>query len=144
MAKTTKGPRARIPDYYEQDRLLRAPFPQFKRTEWKGRKAWVGQLQPDPGSRTYTVVVEYRGPKPPHVHVIGPQLPNRKHVYAGGNLCLYYQKEPGARWECDSLIARTIIPWTASWLHFHELYLETGVWFGPEIEHGATEKKEAS
>lgn len=144
MSKRTKGPRTRVPDYYEQDRVIRLRFPQFRRTNWKGHKAWVGELSPDPGSTVYTILIVYRGPKSPRVHVLSPPLRSRKHVFKEGHLCIYHHKEPGARWESDSVIAMTIIPWTASWLHFHELYLETGYWLGPEVEHGSIEKKEAS
>jgi hypothetical protein len=47
------------------------------------------------------------------------------------------------RWEADSKIAETIIPWTAAWLHFYELYLETGVWRGPQARHGSQPKVDA-
>lgn len=144
LTMIAKGPRTRIPDFYEQDRVMRLLFPQFKRMTRKGHKGWVGQFQPNPGGSAYTVAVEYRGPKPPYVFVLDPPLEDGKHRFKRGNLCLYYHKEPGARWECNSVIALTIMPWTASWLHFHELYLETGIWFGPEIEHGESQNKEAS
>lgn len=29
------------------------------------------------------------------------------------------------------LIAKTILPWTALWLYYYELWLDTGKWLGP-------------
>jgi hypothetical protein len=29
------------------------------------------------------------------------------------------------------LIATTLIPWTALWLYYYELWLDTGKWLGP-------------
>jgi hypothetical protein len=29
------------------------------------------------------------------------------------------------------LIATTILPWTALWLYYYELWLDTGKWLGP-------------
>lgn len=145
MTKQVKGPRTRIPDYYEQDRIMRSSFPQFRRSTFKDRKAWRGVMAPDPGSTTYEILVEYRGPRAPRVYVLSPELGRCKHRYKEGHLCLFYPRDPGRRWEQDSIVALTILPWTASWLHFHELYLETGEWLGPEVEHlTPTEKRDAS
>ena len=144
MTRRIKGPRTKVPDYYEQGRLLRMLFPQFRPTTWKGHKAWIGRLQPDPGSDIYDVVIVYRGPKAPRVYVVLPDLGKCTHMYKEGHLCLFYPKDPGQRWENDSIIARTIVPWTISWLHFHELYQETDIWQGPEVKHGARDDRKVS
>ena len=33
------------------------------------------------------------------------------------------------------LIARYIVPWAAAWLYFYEVWLDLGVWLGPEVPH---------
>ena len=84
---------------------------------------------------TYQVVVNYKMSESPKVFVTEPQLERPPHLYDDGSLCLYYPKDVGKRWERNSKIAETIIPWTALWLHYYELYLETGEWLGPEAPH---------
>jgi hypothetical protein len=131
------GPRPRVPDYYSQSVLLRPRWPQFRKCSARGHKAWAGSLQPSPGSLECTVQVIYRGPHAPHVYVLEPKLEDGPHRYPGNRLCLFDPAEPGRRWEADSKIGETIIPWTAAWLHYYELYLETGVWRGPQAPHGS-------
>lgn len=140
--KTVELPR-RIIDYYAQTGFIRKKFPQFRPVTWRGHKAWRGKLQPDPGSRAYDVAIVYRGPKAPRVYVVSPKLGRAKHLYREGYLCLFDPKDPGRRWERDAIVAETTIPWTAGWLHFHELFLETGYWLGPETIHRSRKDSEA-
>ena len=37
-------------------------------------------------------------------------------------------------------VHETIVPWTAEWIVFYELWKITGEWLGPEAPHGAGEK----
>lgn len=90
-----------------------------------------------PGSPKYIVQVIYRGPHAPRVYVLEPKLEDSPHRYDGNRLCLFDPREPRRRWKADSKIGETIIPWTAAWLHYYELYLETGVWRGPQAPHGS-------
>lgn len=77
----------------------------------------------------------------PIVRVLSPALaPDAPHVYRGGELCLYWPKE--WRWYGDELIAETIVPWTASWLFYYELWLDTGKWLGPSSHPDAGSKME--
>ena len=54
-------------------------------------------------------------------------------MYANGDLCLYHP--PSQPWSAENDLHNTIIPWTAEWLVFYELYLSEGVWLGPQVEH---------
>lgn len=59
-------------------------------------------------------------------------------MYGDGRLCLYdYREQP---WRDGDNIHEKIIPWTAEWLVFYELYLIRGKWLGPEAVHGAEGK----
>ncbi len=90
---------------------------------------WRGTLQPSITSPEYLVKVQYKLNQIPKVWVLNPSLvPNTIHLYAENNLCLYWPKE--WRWQPDQLIAKTIIPWAASWLYFYELWLDIGEWLG--------------
>ena len=59
-------------------------------------------------------------------------------MYANGTLCLY--KPTDDPWKPSDNIHEKIIPWTAEWLVFYELYLMCGKWLGPEAPHVALEK----
>jgi hypothetical protein len=105
-------------------------FPTFAYSRERGVGVWRGTLQPRPLSPKYRVAVSYRLDSYPTVKVITPALlPKAPHLWSNGTLCLFYPKE--SPWQRDMLIATTILPWTALWLYYYELWLDTGKWLGP-------------
>lgn len=59
-----------------------------------------------------------------------PHLYRHNFAKRGYNmLCLY--DPDAAEWDTDQPIALTIVPWTAQWLLFYELWQATGQWTGP-------------
>lgn len=105
-------------------------FPGFTYRRERGVAVWRGTLQPRPFSQKYRVAVYYKLSSFPTVRVICPALvPKAPHLWKDGTLCLYYPQEK--QWRRDMLIATTIIPWTALWLYYYELWLDTGKWLGP-------------
>lgn len=105
-------------------------FPGFVYKRELGVAVWRGTLQPRQLSPKYRVAVRYKLSSHPTVNVISPALVSRTpHLWNDGSLCLYYPKEKP--WQADMLIAQTIIPWTALWLYYYELWLDTGRWLGP-------------
>jgi hypothetical protein len=87
-------------------------------------------LQPGEISPIYQVEIEYRHRKAPTVKVMQPTIvAGAPHLYKDGSLCLYWPKE--WNWQDNELIAEIIIPWTALWLYYYELWLDTGKWLGP-------------
>lgn len=113
---------------------MRKDFPNFV-AEWdKNVVVWIGDLQPTPLSKNYTVRIVYSlGMDGPEVTVLSPKLVNRNeesipHVYPGNKLCLFRPKKK--EWTKEKLISKTIIPWTSLWLHYYELWHATGEWLG--------------
>ncbi len=105
-------------------------FSGFTYKRERGVAVWRGTLQPRPLSPKYRVAVRYKLNFYPSVKVISPALaPKAPHLWSDGTLCLYYPKENP--WRRDMLIATTILPWTALWLYYYELWLDTGKWLGP-------------
>lgn len=105
-------------------------FPGFTYRRERGVGVWRGTLQPRPLSQKYRVAVRYKLSSYPTVKVISPALaPKAPHRWGDGTLCLFYPKE--SPWRRDMLIATTIIPWTALWLYYYELWLDIGKWLGP-------------
>ncbi len=113
---------------------VRMVFPQMQHSRSNGVHIWLGTLQPAPDSVRYTIRIEWRPQKPPKVFVVDPALvDNAPHRYNDNSLCLYDHREQP--WRPTDLVARTIIPWTAEWLYWYEVWLEYGEWMGPEASH---------
>jgi hypothetical protein len=113
-----------------QDQLIRQRFPGFQCKQMYGEAIWIGHLQPREFSTIYRVEVRYKLSGCPRVKVLDPSLaPGSPHRYADGTLCLFWPKE--WVWCKQSLIAKTIIPWTALWLLYYELWMDIGEWLGP-------------
>jgi hypothetical protein len=99
----------------------------------RNRLRWDMQIQPTPLSAAYDVRLHYTLERGPRVFVRSPDLlqPGEDpipHRYGDGSLCLYL---PGTgEWDRSMPLAETIIPWTAEWLYFYEIWLGTGQWCG--------------
>lgn len=113
-----------------QNLHVRRLFPGFSCSINNGVAIWNGSLQPRFTSPGYIVEIRYKLKQIPKVWILSPPLePGAVHLYSEKNLCLYWPKE--WKWQPDQLIGKTIIPWTASWLYYYELWLDTGEWLGP-------------
>ena len=95
-------------------------------------------LCPTPLSRTYRVQIDFYTGRAPRVSVVAPDLftlvGGRKvpHVYgtqqAPAILCLYHPDR--GDWMRHMHIADTLVPWTAEWLFYFELWLGGDAWRG--------------
>lgn len=127
----------------QQRGWVKAAFPQFHwRITREGGVEWTGTLQPTPESPEYEVRVVHEPDRTPVVYVRQPAIRRDAwHCYQDGSLCLYWPAE--WRWTPRESLAATIIPWTAFWLYYYELWLLTGEWLGPSSPHQHGTKKEA-
>lgn len=118
-------------------------FPNFKHSVNIREKTvtWRGVLQPTPKSEKYGVFVKYRLMVYPKVWVKSPNIDlSCKHIYPQDNsLCLFYPKDN--EWSAKDFIGETIIPWTAEWLMFYELWKKTGIWYGEEAPHSLNKEQ---
>lgn len=143
MTSRRHAPRARE-NPLVQCAAMKAAFPQFG---WlvtrSGGLRWRGTLQPTPESPAYEVAILHEPDRIPTVHVVRPPLrPRAWHRYSDGSLCLYWPKE--WRWSPRESLAKTIVPWTAFWLYYYELWCLTGEWLGPQSPHQPGTSKEAA
>lgn len=107
---------------------------------------WKYSLQPTPMSITYDVKLVYQLNQDPNVFITSPKLKFAEgkkalpHVYDTDKqwLCLYYRK--AREWNSTMLLVDTVIPWTAEWLFFYEIWSVTGIWNGGGITHGNKKK----
>lgn len=130
--------------FISEKRRIENHFPCFK-CELRGKQlVCYGQIIPSEGCEAYKIKIEYSEGGIPKVYVTEPHIePNSKyHIFMrDGDLCLYDHRE--SAWTVQMFIHETIIPWTAEWLVFYELWKLTGKWLGPEASHGTAEKKPA-
>lgn len=119
-----------------QIEFMKRSFPQFKARKIQGDQVeFTGSLNVNPRFPTYLVSILYRGHLKPLVKVLSPKLvPKPPHYYKESeSLCLYHPDN--YNWQAGRILAREIVPWTAAWIYFYEVWLITGVWYGPEAEH---------
>ena len=121
---------------------MRSRFPQF-RVKQRGLLdlEFIGTLLVKDGFPVYTISVHYQGDLRPVVKVLKPDLvAEPPHFFkASDSLCLY--KSTDYSWNRRRLIAIDIIPWAAAWVYFYEVWLQTGIWYGPEASHDTNEIK---
>lgn len=143
MAKKRFQPKNRKFSYQHfvlQKIYMQKHFPCFQCTLKKGVMICSGTIVPSDHCDEYSIALSFRHGGVPKVRIKNPQIePSPKiHMYTDGALCLYdYREEP---WTNKDNIHETIIPWTAEWLVFYEIYKDTGVWLGPEAPHGDNPK----
>jgi hypothetical protein len=132
-------PRKQFVPIGRQIAAMQSYFPQFQfRRAKRGhhRPTWIGTLQPTEKSPEYVVKVtySYSPDEYPKVWVVSPPIdPSSRHLYRDGSLCLHYPKDWD--WRPQEYLAKTIIPWTAEWLAFYEIWRLTGEWYGEEAPH---------
>jgi hypothetical protein len=122
--------------------LIQERFP-FLTTRMAGnRLVSRGRIQPTETSAVYRIEVCYEPWSAPEVRVLEPAIKSegKLHFYKNGTLCLYdWREQP---WEKRLRLADTVIPWTAEWLLFYEIYLLTGKWIGASVAHGDVKVEE--
>jgi hypothetical protein len=115
--------------------LVREKFP-FLHSRISGFELTCrGRIQPTQESGTYRIEIRYTPWKSPEVRVIDPKIrfTEGAHMYRNDTLCLYdWREQP---WENRWHLHQTVIPWTAEWLVFYELFLLTGRWLGKSAVH---------
>ena len=145
MVKKRYTPRRRVdPSKHlaTQKFHMKRHFPCFECSLQNGVLECVGEITPCEECATYKIRIRLRRGFTPKVRVLEPKVqPSSKiHTFSNGDLCLYdHRKHP---WMTDDNLHEKIVPWTAEWLVYYELFLMTGEWLGPEAPHGETAKAE--
>jgi hypothetical protein len=123
---------------------MKSAFPQFRwRITRAGGVEWRGTLQPSHESPLYAIRIVHEPDRTPRTYVDRPEIRSDTwHRYPDGSLCLYWPDEWG--WTARESLAATIVPWTAFWLYYYELWLVTGEWLGPSSPHRLGTGREAT
>jgi hypothetical protein len=92
---------------------------------------WRGVITPTPLSRDYTIRISCQKGDYPRVMVVEPALERDTegrlpHFFREGFLCVHENYQ----WDDSMLIVDTIVPWTAEWLAYYELWKRGGHWYG--------------
>jgi|SRR5690606_18088879 len=119
----------------EQIAYMKKKFPQFKTKFTSPSSMKVeGSLRPSARSCLYEFVLRYKLSEMPSIIIVSPKLELNAngekvpHLYSSGHLCLYRPKYN--EFKKSDFLANTIIPWTALWLYYYELWHTTGDWLG--------------
>ena len=118
----------------DQAARIRAAFPRFRAWAEGSTVRAEGDIQPSELSAVYRVGIEYELGLTPDVRVLSPAIKTRDdrtsipHMYDQERLCLYmpWRRE----WSSCMPLGRAVIPWTAEWLFYYELWHVTGEWLG--------------
>ncbi len=89
-----------------------------------------------PTNTLYEYKVVYDGISNPTVTVVSPCIDFNHdiHMYSDTKgLCLHYPKDKS--WTPQMRLYSTIIPWIHEWFVYYELYLITGRWEHPYVDH---------
>lgn len=113
-------------------------FLEYKIT--KGVLVCKGVSQPTLYSEKYNFRIIYDGFNAPKIYVDSPQIEYNDdiHMFPKDNsLCLYHKSDLiNEKWDYRIYnLYNTIIPWTMEWFVFYELYLISGKWEHPFVEH---------
>ena len=94
-----------------------------------------GKMSPEEDCDTYDIQIRYSPPGVPTVRILSPKLVKspKIHLYNNESLCLYFPDDDP--WKSTDLIYKKLIPWTAEWLLYYEIFLVIGDWQGPEAPH---------
>jgi hypothetical protein len=115
--------------------LIREHFPFFHSRISGVELTCRGRILPTDQSEAYRVEIKYLPWCAPDVRIIEPEIDFTPgaHMYRSNNLCLYdWREQP---WQRNWHLHETVIPWTAEWLVFYELFLLTGKWHGKAADH---------
>ena len=123
-----------------QKALVEKHFPGFECRLARRCLECEGSITPSEECGTYWVSISYQRGGIPRVKIKDPQIipSSAIHVYANGTLCLYEPRD--TPWKASDNLHEKIIPWTAEWLVFYELFLIYGKWLGPEAPHSTVRK----
>jgi hypothetical protein len=123
-----------------QIQKMKERFPQFKVSGRNGKYIFFGTLKPSNSISEYVVKIQYNGWRRPKVYIVAPQIMNNApHRYPDRSICLYHPDN--FNWHEHLFIADYIVPWTATWIYFYEIWKCTGIWYADEESHKVTEKK---
>ena len=134
-------PHAQARVHFISERLrIEKHFPCFRCKLSRNRLLCRGVIAPAEGCDSYYIKVDYVQGGTPRVYITKPAIKpsNKYHMYNDGQLCLYDHRE--SPWSERMTIHDTIIPWTAEWIVFYEIWKITGQWLGEAAQHGTGEK----
>jgi len=123
-----------------QIQKMKERFPQFRVSGRNGKYTFLGTLKPSNSISEYVIKIQYDEWRRPKVYIIAPPILNSApHRYPDGSLCFYHPDN--FDWHEYLFIADYIVPWTATWIYFYEIWKHTGVWYADEEPHKVTEEK---
>lgn len=98
-----------------------------------------GKVKPTSHSKNYEIKVVYDPKVNPKVFVVNPLIEYNDDIHMFKNdksLCLFHSETDNFYWDFRKHhLFDTIVPWTLEWLIYYELYLISGKWEHPFVDH---------
>jgi len=98
-----------------------------------------GFIKPTEFSIDYKIRIVYDGRTSPKVYVLNPTIEYNDDIHmfsSDKSLCLYHSEIDNFYWKKKKHhLYDTIIPWSIEWFVYYEIYLISGKWEHPYIEH---------
>ncbi|PXX30396.1 hypothetical protein C7972_10219 [Arenibacter sp. ARW7G5Y1] len=99
----------------------------------------IGKTKPTPYSVEYEFKIVYDGIYSPRVFINSPEIIYNDEIHMFSNdmsLCLFHRETDNFYWNFRKHnLYDTIIPWALEWFIYYELYLISGKWEHPHIDH---------
>jgi hypothetical protein len=127
-----------------EKKLIENSFEFLKCTIKNENLVCEGVCKPTQYSVEYKFQISYNGKSSPKVNVIDPVIGYNDdiHMFPSDNsLCLYHSSDMIWNHKKHHLFD-TIIPWTMEWFVFYEIYLISGEWEHPFVQHKISKEKE--
>lgn len=122
-----------------EKKFIESHFEFLKCTISKNKLICAGKVKPSQYSMEYEIKIVYDGLKNPKVFVIDPEIKYNDEIHlfpSDKSLCLYHAETDDFYWDLKKHhLFDTIIPWTLEWFVYYELYLISGKWEHPYIDH---------
>ena len=141
--KNTKRKSYTLPELMLHSNAVKTAFQETSSSYKFNRCELIIKLKPTETSIEYTVkVIAKLNSKSVKIFVINPKIEKYEngnrvpHLYPDGSLCLFYPEYN--EWNYNDSWAETLIPWTALWLFYYEIWKETGKWLGGGIHSSKT------
>lgn len=125
-------------------KYIKANYEFLKCSINKNKLKCKGVVKPTQMSREYKIEIVYNGINSPKVFVVDPVIEYNDDIHMfpkDKSLCLYHSETDNFYWNSEKHhLYDTIIPWTLEWFVFYELYLITGKWEHPFVDHRQLKK----
>lgn len=122
-----------------EKKLIEAKLPFLTCKIYKNLLVCSGQIGREYFSQDYEIKIEYNGINTPKVFIINPEIEYNEEIHMfpkDKSLCLFHPETDNFYWSNQKHhLFDSVILWAFEWLVYYELYLISGKWEHPYVDH---------